>query len=155
MCFHNSAIVAICFAVIFSTSTIAKDIAIYRWVDENSVVHFSQHQPQNTNYSELTTFASYKAKQQSKNIKSPSVDKQLTQQQYEKKQTEILAKNKVIAEKNCTAAQLNLKTLNSFSKITILDSDGISRVLTDKEKKTQITQNNKHVDLYCQTNKQS
>jgi len=155
MCIHSSAIVAIFFAVIFSTSTIAADIAIYRWVDVNNVVHFSQYQPKSNNYSQLSTFASYKAKQhytnnkRSENKLLTSVDEQLTQQQYKKKQTEILTRNKIIAEKNCKAAQINLKTLNSFGKITFLDSDGINRVMTDKEKKIQIIQNNKHVDLYC------
>ncbi|MDX2368243.1 MAG: DUF4124 domain-containing protein [Colwellia sp.] len=152
MCIRNSAFVAICSAIMFSTSAIAKDIAIFRWVDENNVVHFSQHQPKDKNYSQLTTFASYKAKKKSEsggseNKKLPSVDEQISK--HEKKQAEILEKNKLIAEKNCKAAQLNIKMLNSFSKMTMLDSDGKNRVLTDKEKKAQVTLSNKHVDLYC------
>ncbi|MBL4899901.1 MAG: DUF4124 domain-containing protein [Colwellia sp.] len=147
MCISNSAFVAICSAVIFSASATAKDIAIYRWLDENNVVHFSQHEPQNNNYSQLMTFSSYKAKQQATNKPLPSVDEQLTK--YEKQRVEILEKNKVIAEKNCKAAQINIKMLNSFSKISILDPDGKNRVLTDKEKQAQVTLSNKHIDLYC------
>lgn len=147
MSIRNSAYVAIWSVVMFSTNAIATNIAIYRWVDENNVVHFSQNQPQNSNYSQLTTFASYKAKQQSANKQLPSVDEQLSQN--EKEQTKILEKNEVIAEKNCKAAQLNIKILNSFSKITTSDPDGKNRVLTDKEKKSQIILSNKHVDLYC------
>jgi len=155
MSIRHLAFVTICCAVMFSNSATAKEIAIYRWVDENNVVHFSQHQPKNNSYSQLTTFASYKAKQQSEinktgNKQLPSVDEQVTQ--YEKAQAEILEKNKVIAEKNCKAAQLNIKMLNSSSKITILGSDGANRVLTDKEKKAQVTLSNKHIDLYCDKN---
>lgn len=159
MFIRNSVFVAICSAIMFSSSTIAKDIAIYRWVDENNVVHFSQHQPQNNNFSQLTTFASYKAKQKSEsgdseNKKQLSVDEQISK--HEKEQAEILEKNKVMAEKNCKAARLNIKTLNSFNKITILDTDGKNRTLTDKEKKAQVTLSNKHIDLYCvNTNKKS
>ncbi|WP_114325394.1 DUF4124 domain-containing protein [Candidatus Colwellia aromaticivorans] len=154
MCIRSSAFVAICSAVMFSTSAIAKDIAIYRWVDENNVVHFSQQQPQDNSFSQLTTFASYKERQQPQKKQLPSVDEQLSQ--HEINQAEILAKNKVIAEKNCKAAQLNIKMLNSFNKITILDPDGKNRVLTDKEKKAQVTLSNKHIDLYCNnSNKQS
>lgn len=150
MYLRNLTFVAICSVVIFSTNAIAKDIAIYRWVDENNVVHFSQHQPQNDNYSQLTTFASYKAKQQSKTQQIPPVDEQLTQ--YEIKQAEILEKNKVIAEKNCKAALLNIKMLNSYTKITTIGPDGKNRVLSDKEKKAQTILSNKHVDLYCNKN---
>jgi len=152
MCIRSSAFVALWSIVTFSTSVIAKDVAIYRWVDENNVVHFSQHQPQNSNYSQLSTFASYKTKQksdknQSEDKQFPSVDEQLSR--HEKEQAEIIEKNRVIAEKNCKAAQLNIKMLNSFNNVTTLDPDGKNRVLTDKEKKAQIVLSNKHIDLYC------
>lgn len=155
MYISNSDFIVLWFVVMFSTSALAKDVAIYRWVDENNVVHFSQHQPQSSNYSQLTTFASYKTKHapdktQLENNQPPSVDEQLAQ--HEKKQAEIIEKNKVIAEKNCTAAQLNMKMLNSFSKISIQDPDGNNRVLTDKERKAQITLSTKHIDLYCNSN---
>ena len=145
----NSAFLTICSAIVFSTNAIAKDIAIYRWVDENNVVHFSQHEPQSNNYSQLITFSSYKAKQKSNVEQLPSVDDQVVKD--EKRQAEILARNKVIAEKNCQAAKVNIKMLNSFNKISVSDSDGKSRVLTDKEKQEQITLSNKHIDLYCNT----
>jgi hypothetical protein len=149
MCIRNSALVAVCSTVIFSTFVAAKDIAIYRWVDEDNIVHFSQHEPQGNSYSQLTTFSSFKAKQESEsdNPPLPSVDEQLSE--YEKKKAEISEKNKVIAEKNCKAAQLNIKMLNTLSKVTILDSDGKNRVLTAKEKDAQLKLSNKHVDLYC------
>lgn len=155
MCIRNSAFVTICSVVMFCTSVIAKDIAIYRWVDENNVVHFSQHQPHSDHYSQLTTFASYKAKQQSENKAAekkvlPSVDEQLTQ--YKKEQTEMLERNKIVAEKNCTAAKLNIKMLSSPGKVTILNSEGKNHVLTTKEKKAQVVLSNKHVGLYCNHN---
>ena len=99
----------------------------------------------------MTTFASYKAKQQSEsesdNTPLPSVDEQLSQ--YEKKKIEVAEKNKIIADKNCKAAQLNIKMLNSLSKVTILASDGKNRVRTAQEKKAQLKVSKKHVDLYC------
>lgn len=156
MYIRNSVLVAICTTVLFSTSAIAKDIAIYRWVDENNVVHFSQHEPQDDNYSQLITFASYKAKQQSDNKQLPSADsKKLSAQekiaQNEKRQSEIIEKNKEIAQKNCNAARVNIKMLNSFSKITVSDDDGNNHVLTDKERKEQLTLSNKHIELYCES----
>ena len=152
MYIRNSAFVAIWSIAMFNTSAIAKDIAIYRWVDENNVVHFSQHQPRDNNYSQLATFSSYKATQKSKSDRSKnkqvaSVGEQSTQ--YEKQQAEILQKNKLIAEKNCKAARLNIKMLNSFNEISTIDADGKNRLLTDKEEKAQIILSNKHIDLYC------
>jgi alpha-D-ribose 1-methylphosphonate 5-triphosphate diphosphatase PhnM len=151
---RNSASIALWAAVIFSTNVIAKDIAIYRWVDENNVVHFSQHQPKNTNYSELTTFASYKAKKKAlpEQANLPSVDEQLSK--YEKDKAEVAAKNKEIAEKNCKAAQINVKTLNSFDTVMITDPDGKNRALTEKEKKAQLALSKKHINMYCEQDPQ-
>ena len=147
---RNSASIALWSAVIFSTNVIAKDIAIYRWVDENNVVHFSQHQPQGENYSQLTTVSSYQAREKEleKNPTIPSVDEQLSQ--YEQEKAEVLAKNKEIADKNCKAAQLNEKTLNSFEVVMISDPDGKSRALSDKEKKAQLALSKKHINMYCE-----
>jgi len=146
---RNSTSIVLWSAVVFSTNVIAKDIAIYRWVDENNVVHFSQHQPQNDNYSELTTVASYQARKKElpNSANTASVDEQLSQ--YEKDKAEVLAKNEEVAEKNCKAAQLNEKTLNSFDSIMFTDSDGKNRALSDKEKKIQLALSKEHISLYC------
>ncbi len=146
---RNSASVAIWSAVVFSTNVIAKDIAIYRWLDENNVVHFSQHQPKNSNYSQLTTVSSYQAKQKElpKSSSLPSVDEQLSK--YEKDKAEVLAKNKEIAQKNCKAAKLNEEMLNSSNNVMIADTNGKNRSLSDKEKKAQLALSKEHIKLYC------
>lgn len=144
-----SAPLLLCFAAVISTNVIAKEIAIYRWVDENNVVHFSQHQPQNSNYSQLSTVSSYQARKKElpKSSSPTSVDAQLTQ--YEKNKAEVLAKNAEIAEKNCQAAKLNQKMLNSLDTIMITDTDGKNKALSDKEKEAQLALSKEHISLYC------
>lgn len=147
---RHSAAMFLLAAVIFSTNVIAKNISIYRWVDENNVVHFSQQEPKDDNYSQLTTFASYaaQAKQQSQQPNTmPSVQAQIAK--HEKNQADIDDKNKEIAKNNCKAAQLNIKMLNSFEQVMTTDSDGKNRLLTDKEKKEQLELSKKHSNLYC------
>jgi hypothetical protein len=146
---RNSASIALWIAVVFSTNVIASDIAIYRWVDENNVVHFSQHQPKDGNYSQLTTVASYKAraKELPKDTSTPSVDEQLSA--FEKEKEEVIAKNKEIADKNCQAAKLNEKTLNSFETVMITDAEGKNKALSDKEKNAQLELSKKHISMYC------
>ena len=150
MIIRHSVAIALWSAVIFSTNVMAKEIAIYRWVDDNNVVHFSQHQPKNNNYSQLTTFSSYKARKKAlpEEDEHSSVDEQLTQ--YEKEQAEVFAKNKDIAEKNCKAALLNEKMLNSFDEIKITDAEGRNKTLSNKEKNAQLALSKKHIDIYCE-----
>ena len=40
----------------------ADNVTVYRWVDSNNVVHFSQHQPKHDNYTELSMSNVVKAK---------------------------------------------------------------------------------------------
>mgnify|MGYP005985746709 CR=1 FL=1 len=146
---RDSASIVLWSAVIFSTNVIAKDIAIYRWLDENNVVHFSQHQPKDSNYSQLTTVSSYRAREnkRSNSDKRSTIDEQLSK--YEQDKAEVFAKNKEIAKKNCKAAQLNEQTLNAFDSVMFTDANGQSRALSEKEKQAQLALSKEHISMFC------
>ena len=135
----------------FSNQVIAKDIAIYRWVDDNNVVHFSQNLPHGHDYTELSTVSSFKAL--SKAERKALSEGDLTVVDQDKKQQETIAKNKEVFEKNCQAARLNIKMLNSLDDIHIneVNADGTvgSRPLTAEEKSSKLALSKKHEDLYC------
>ena len=137
-------------ALFLSTNVIAKKVSIYRWVDENNVVHFSQNQPIGENYSQLTTITAYQ--KESKKIIAEDSDKKKEEKrvaEYEEEQQRIIAQNKETYAKNCQAARLNIKMLNSFNKILFTDPDGKNRVLSDEEKQEQLDLSKKHTELYC------
>jgi hypothetical protein len=132
----------------------AKEIAIYRWVDKNNIVHFSQNLPKGDEYREFSTISSYKAlsKAERKLIAEQDTAEQKIADQ-EKQQDVVIAQNKATYEKNCKAAQLNIKMLNSLNEIHINEekSDGSigSRPLTTAEKTEKLTLSKKHKELYC------
>lgn len=132
----------------------AKDIAIYRWVDNNNVVHFSQNLPQNGEYKELSTISSYKAlsKTERKALAQEADAEQIVEDRN-KKEEAINAKNKATFEKNCQAARLNIKMLNSSDNIQISEEnkDGSigSRSLTLDEREEKMVLSKKHEELYC------
>jgi hypothetical protein len=138
---------------IISTAN-AKEIAIYRWVDKNNVVHFSQNLPRGDEYKELSTVSSYKAlsKAERKAIaEQETADKKVEDQ--DKQFDEVTAKNKVTYDKNCKAARLNIKMLSSLDDIHVNEekSDGTvgSRPLTPSEKSDKLALSKKHEELYC------
>jgi hypothetical protein len=132
----------------------AKEIAIYRWVDKDNIVHFSQNLPTNDDYKEFSTISSYKAlsKAERKIIADQdTADKKI--EDKEKQIDEVTAKNKATYEKNCKAAQLNIKMLNSLDEIHVNEEkdDGTigSRPLTTAEKAEKLALSKKHEGLYC------
>ena len=131
-----------CFAVVILSSwpiinLAAKEIAIYRWVDADNVVHFSQNLPKTNNYTQLSTVSSFKALSKEERQKNTSQEnsEQLTDDIEQKKLTDT-AENKATFEKNCKAAQLNIKMLNSYDEVLITEetSDGVkTEILIDKD----------------------
>ena len=135
-------------------SAYAKNIAIYRWLDENNVVHFSQNLPQGDKYTELSTVSSFKALSKTER-KTLSDAKNATQAIDDKEQArdDTTAKNKAMYEKNCKTAKLNIKMLNSLDDVLVNEEkkDGTigSRSLTTAEKQEKLALSKKHQGIYC------
>lgn len=132
----------------------AKEIEIYRWVDKNNTVHFSQNLPLGDDHTELSTVSSFKAL--SKDERKALTDEgniASSIKAQEQEQQDIMDKNKATYEKNCKAAQLNVKMLNTIEDLHINEekSDGTigSRPLTAVEKENKLAVSTKHVELYC------
>jgi hypothetical protein len=159
MSIKTSSITAAILTGVLLTSSVAnilyaKDIAIYRWVDKNNVVHFSQNLPRGDEYTELSTVSSYKAlsKAERKTLAEQDTADQKVEEQ-ERLIDDVAAKNKATYDKNCKAARLNIKMLSSLDDIHINEekSDGTvgSRSLTPTEKSDKLALSKKHQALYC------
>ncbi len=125
--------------LVFSKISFAEEIIVYRWVDEKSIVHFSQHQPPHNNYTELTMAAI------SSKLNSSSAASALA---VEKAQEQARTKSEDYNEK-CETAKSNLSTLTEFQKVQYTDRHGEVQVLSDDEKELQLGINTKQVEVYC------
>lgn len=136
------------------TDVSAKEIEIYRWVDKNNTVHFSQNLPIGDEFTELSTVSSFQALSKAER-KALSEEGNLakTIEERAQEQQEIIDRNKETYEKNCKAAKLNVKMLNTIEDLHINEekSDGSigSRPLTPVEKENKLALSKKHVELYC------
>jgi hypothetical protein len=132
----------------------AKNIAIYRWVDKNNEIHFSQNLPQENEHTELSTVTSFKVlSKRERKILADSKKATEAAQAPGKQQDNVLAKNKDIYDKNCKSSKLNIKMLDFLDEIHISEEkkDGSfrSRTLTTAEKEEKMALSKKHVDIYC------
>jgi hypothetical protein len=132
---------AILSVFIVSFTAIAESITVYRWVDKNDVVHFSQNQPENDNFVELTLAHN----------SAPAKNGQPTELSLKGNADETQLVN---LQQQCETATANLRTLKAFDKIQYTDEKGTTKVLSDLEKTEQLLLNEKQMELYCtnQTN---
>lgn len=113
----------------------ATSVTIYRWVDINNVVHFSQQQPEHDNYTELSM---------STPARSVTADKEIATNKTETALSIEGSKDK------CEEAKANVQTLKTYDKIQYKDADGNVKVLDATQKQQQIEINEKQVEVYCQ-----
>ncbi|WP_448569081.1 DUF4124 domain-containing protein [Thalassotalea ganghwensis] len=121
----------------FSFTVCATNVTVYRWVDENNVVHFSQQQPSHDNYTELTMSAAHQKK---------LVD-QTNQVEEEPTALDIEGSND-----QCEEAKANVQTLKTYDKIQYQDSNGDVKLLTAVQKQQQLAISEKQVEVYCSDN---
>jgi len=123
--------------LMFSTFCCAENLTVYRWVDKNNVVHFSQHQPAHDNYTEMSLA----------NISAPKSNNVMLPKESES-ETEVPIKISPTPNK-CEEAKANIRTLKAFEKIQFTDVSGKVQVLDDKAKELQLQINEMQLKLYC------
>jgi hypothetical protein len=123
----------------------ASELTVYRWVDKNNVVHFSQHQPIEDEYTEFLVSKQSKLKSRADAIISPvSSDKNIPTESSEDSLPSSLNMSK-----KCQDATKNLAMLKAFENIQYTDEFGKNQILNKQEKKLQLEINQKRTEVYC------
>ncbi len=125
--------------LVYCDDLAAKELTVYRWVDKDNVVHFSQNQPSHDDYIEISMANNKKS--------SAIID--------EKSRTEepLPIDNEPSETNNnndkCITARENIKILQNFDKIQYKDVKGNVKVLGAVEKEQQLAMNTKQAEVYC------
>lgn len=136
--------------------------AVYTWVDEDGVRHFSQQPPQNQDYelkdvnvrlpttpapASTATAASATVEQSSLDER---VDDYLTERDAAQQKRRLSEAEKAAMEQNCQIAQQNLITVESRTRVMVPAADGSMRQLTDDERLQAVEQARQDVERFCQ-----
>lgn len=118
-------------------------LTVYRWIDKENVVHFSQNQPDHDDYIEISMAKNKKS--------SVLIDNTNNTESSQLKNNELGDNNEesVLSNDKCRTARENIKTLESFDKIQYEDEKGNAKVLSALEIKQQLAMNTKQADVYC------
>jgi hypothetical protein len=130
--------------VIYVSYCSASELVVYRWLDKNNVVHFSQHQPINDEYTQFLI------SNQSKVISRADVMPLLPANKsgLPKSDKENIPSTINTSEK-CKGAKENLAMLLAFKKLQYTDENGVKQILNEQEKNQQLAINQKRTEVYC------
>ncbi len=127
--------------------TASAKLTVYRWVDENNIVHFSQNQPTHGNY-----VATSVVNGKSRSITGSTIrgrEKSLDNP-VPKNQSQANTKQQSAADVSmCKTARDNVKTLQNFDRIQYKDTNDNMKILTLSEKTQQLAMNKKQAEVYC------
>lgn len=129
--------------------------AMYKWVDENGVTHYSQNPPPSGGAQEIAPPpppASGAADVQSDleaRIKKLDEERAAREKQAEKDRQK--AEDDAIRAENCHKAQVALDILLSQPRVLITREDGTQERLTDEERQERIKQRRTQIDEFCTT----
>lgn len=134
--------------LIFTTSVLAQNVPVYKWVDDQGVVHFSHSYPSNKDASLVEVRVDYTPSEIIEDRKAAELAKNEAEisEQMEAKQTE---ENLKLMADNCKSAQANKKVLTNFEKVMVKNEDGSETLLTGESLAAQIEITDKHIDVYC------
>jgi hypothetical protein len=134
---------------------------IYRWVDENGVVNYTQQKPRDTDSEAITTrggphaVAKQSAAAQPAPVSDPSTGEPLSPEQKkmlqglrnaEQARQDEIAK---IKAQNCQQSRDVLARLSVKSRIRVRGDDGEYRIMPEDERQQRIDEAQKNVALYC------
>ncbi|WP_413664325.1 DUF4124 domain-containing protein [Microbulbifer sp. CNSA002] len=131
------------------TATTAQADGIYKWVDENGVVHFGEQPPGGAQVDVIKKpkserYKKWEAEQEAAKPRKPSKppaakqpEKQLdVRQQEQEKAAQMQA---ALRAKRCESARKSLSSLTTHSRIRAVDQNGNYRSLGEDERQQRIS----------------
>lgn len=125
--------------ITISTNILAEDVIVYRWVDNNNVVHFSQNQPASGNYTEILMAANGQPKKPLGNVSTDVANEE----------NDDITLPTIDTSSQCEEAKTNLATLTTFDRIRYTDENGETRILGEEQQKEQIRTNKARIEEFC------
>jgi len=130
---------------------------VYRWVDANGVVTYSQQKPNNTNSIPVTTAGtppSALIAQENARVAQESLKTELTEKQQQLIDLQTREANRIAAETAlrdslCESSTKRLAKLTEKDRVRVQNPDGSLRILAEEERQERITSARDKIDENC------
>lgn len=125
---------------------------LYKWVDENGNVTYSERKPPDQQAEEIKVRVAPVSPSRASEQLDSMTDKADTQQKdrdFARTAAGETEKEVEVFKKNCEIARQNRRVLENSSRIQSKDGQGNNYFLDAKEIQAKLEQSNKQIELYC------
>ncbi len=151
--FHSSYVMKLKVSAVALLLTVAGGTVqaeIYKWTDKQGVQHYSEQPPASSNYEKVKPSyapavvppAAQPKDQSQGDPKKTDPDRAQQEQKYKEEAARV-------RQQNCETVQQRLADLESSPRITIKDTDGTLKRLSDDEREAKITDAQELIKKYC------
>ena len=147
---------AVCTCVLF-LSPITLGTEVYKWVDENGVVTYSQEKPKHTDSRKINTIgappsaelAQLSAQKKPAAVTELTAEQQQTLEKLESDSVKRIAEETAKKASNCEIFTKYLAQLMSKDRIRAREPDGSERMVPEDERQERIAAAKKEIELNC------
>ena len=141
-----------------SASTIVSAAEVYKWVDENGVVTYSQQKPKHTDSSTVRTRgappSAGQAQLQASSAQTPPGTELSAEQQQILTELELEEADRVVEEtarkaSNCALFTKLLTQLTVKDRVRAREPDGSERMVPEEERQEKISEARREIKLNC------
>ncbi len=117
---------------------------VYRWVDQENIVHYSERPPKGIKSTRIKTSSGSSSAVQKDSMAAPQ-----SEQEAKRKLAETSMPNPRKNKEVCERATFNYKLLNERARIKQQDDNGEVKYLSEAEKEEQKKSAKTAMDTYC------
>jgi hypothetical protein len=124
---------------------------IYKWVDEQGEVHYSQSRPEGKDAEVLKVPSTGGATAERKSLERQlfEVEKNETQRKLKVEKQKKRVENEALRKENCRRARAKLQSLDTGTNILEIDEQGNAKRLTEQERQIRLTNAKNDIARWC------
>ncbi|MGM0571653.1 DUF4124 domain-containing protein [Marinobacter sp.] len=134
------------------------DSSVYRWTDENGVVHFGDREPAGGSADRVsvkTGTSSRNSDRKSFQEQVEALDERKAERDRRENESAVEEARRKQRDARCDTARANLQAINSNARIRVADADGEQRYLTPEEIQEKRAEFETIVEESCDDNPES
>ncbi len=133
--------------------SLAVPAAMYKWVDDQGQVHYSQYPPRDREVETIApppppaTPAAEAQRRLEETLRTLDETRKAREASRQKAAEEAAEAERI--RSNCEAARANLRRLTAGGRKKIVGEDGVAYYMTEEEKRKKIQEARDQIDKYC------
>lgn len=145
----SALLAAVLIGLLSQSDAMAQQQKIYKWVDEEGVVHYTARPPDNVEFEQLGVATRDPAESESEAGQAEGEDDEASNIPPEQPEMAATEPDPEVVAERCEQARRNIENLTQRANVLIRGDDGERRQITDAERQSMLAEAQQFIDEWC------